>query len=272
VALDASDNIIDRFNFDYVTDLSGLGYALKVSVIESDVENYVTKIVQEKKPIGIKAHFKNGYAGGDFFDAWVEKNIDKVMCLEYDNTQSIKYIECKPVKSSKVELNEYGILEHDISLQPLSPFFEKVQNDVKITVSSIGKTYNLKYPYAYGKNSIENNAIKNNYIKDIPSIVTITGSISNTIVTLRDESETIYNEVRFVDTDLLAGEKIIINSAQKKIWFDDGLGNMVDYYYKLDGAYDSYLRAKPLATSTIGINLLPTDTGNLVGSRRQYKL
>ena len=69
--------------------------------------------------------------------------------------------------------------------------------------------------------------------------------ISNPIVTLRDaETNAIYNEVRFLGVDLLDGQRIIINSAQKKIWLDNGTGNLVDYYYKLDEAYDSFFESK----------------------------
>lgn len=271
VILNEYDVIIDRYNLDCITAITGLGYNLKVSVISGEVEDYVTKIVQQKKTIGFKVHFQ-GYSEADVFDSFIEKNINNVICLEYDNTKNVRYIAVKPIETSKTELTEYKILEDDLKFQPLTPFFEKIDNDVKITISSVGKSYNFAYPYAYGLNAIENNEIKNTYIKDIPIIVTINGSISNPIVVLRDENNDVYNEVRFLNVDLLAGQKIIINSAQKKIWFDDGTGALVDYYFKIDGAYDSYLFAKPLTTSHIGINLVSTDTGSLTGSRRQYKL
>lgn len=272
VVLNESDKIIDRFNFDFVTNISGLGYKLKVSKIETEIEDYVTKIVQEKKALGLTILHLTGYKAANFFDAWVQKNTDKVVCLEYNDTQKILYIEGKIIETSKVEKNEFGVLEQNITFQPLTPFFEKIDNDVKIQIAAVGKKYPLKYPYFYGLNSIENNIIENTYIKDIPINVVINGSITNPIIQLLDEEDNIYNEVRFLDTNLLASERIIINSAQKKILFDNGTGNLVDYYYKLDGAHDSFLRAQPLKTSKLNVNLMNGDTGSLIGSRRQYKL
>lgn len=272
VVLDKADKIVDRYDFDIVTNISGLGYKLKLSTIDTDIENYVTKIVQEKKQLSMTIIHKSGYSAANFFDTWCEKHINDVVCLNYNDTTRTLFIEGKVLETSKSEKNEYGVLEQQIIFQPLTPFFEKIDNDVKIQVAAVGKNYPFKYAYCYGLNQIENNSINNTYIKDIPVNVIIYGSISNPIVTLLDDNGVIYNEVRFLNTDLTDGQRLIINSAQKKIWFDDGTGNLVDYYYKLDGAYDSYLRAKPLMTSSLNINLTSSDTGSLVGSRRQYRL
>lgn len=272
VILDNTDKIIDRFNLDYVDGLSGLGFALKLSKIETDVEDYITKIVQTKQSLGLTVHHLKGYKAGDYLKLWLAKHIDDCLCIEYDNTQRVSYIEGVVTNCGETELNEFNLLEQKITFQPLTPFFQKVENDVKIQVSTIGKSYPYKYPYSYGVNVIQNNEIENNYIKDIPLIVTINGAIANPIIGLRDENDVLYNEVRFVDLDLQEGQKIIINSAQKKVLFDDGSGNLVDYYYKLDGAFDSYLRAKPLSVSKITVNLQSSDSGYLIGSRRQYRL
>ena len=51
VVLDKSDRIIDRYDFDVVTNISGLGYKLKLSTIDTDVENYVTKNCSREKTI-----------------------------------------------------------------------------------------------------------------------------------------------------------------------------------------------------------------------------
>ena len=272
VVLDKRDKIVDRYNIDIATNLGGLGYKLKLSTIDTDVENYVTKIVQEKKQLTMTIIHQQRYTSANYFDAWVQKNINNVMCLEYNDTTKTLYVEGKVVETGKTEINEFGVLEQQFVFQPLTPFFEKVENDVRIQVSSVGKKYSFNYPYHYGLNQIENNSINNTYIKDIPINVTIYGAISNPIVSLLDENNNIYNQVRFLNVDLQEGQSIIINSAQKKIWFDNGTGNLVDYYYKIDGAYDSYLRAKPLMTSKLNINLTSNDSGSLTGSRRQYRL
>jgi len=274
VILNESDAIVDRYNLDYVTNLSGLGYKLKVSTISTDVEDYVTKIIQEKKALTFTVTHLTGYAGGQSLVNFLQRYNDSDMCLEYNNGIEILYLECKVDDVGKTELSEYsGVLEQNISILPLTPFFEKIENDITIKRSTIGKTYPYKYKYSYGITETLDNKIENVYIKEIPLIVEIYGTISNPIVTLRDATtNVVYNEVRFLGVDLLAGQKIIINSAQKKIWFDDGTGNLVDYYYKLDEAYDSYLRATPLTTSKLTLNLGISDTGYLTGRRRQYKL
>jgi hypothetical protein len=274
VILNESDEIIDRYNLDYVTNLSGLGYKLKVSTISTDVEDYVTKIIQEKKALTFTVTHLTGYSGGQSLVNFLQQYNDSDLCLEYNNGLEVLYLECKVNDVGKTELSEFsGVLEQNISILPLTPFFEKVENATRIERSSVGKSYPFHYAYSYGLIETLDNEIENVYIKEIPLIVEIYGVISNPIVTLRNATtNVVYNEVRFLGVDLLAGQKIIINSAQKKIWFDDGTGNLVDYYYKLDEAYDSYLRASSLTTSKLTLNLGINDTGYLTGRRRQYKL
>lgn len=271
IVFNESYNIIDRYNLDLISDLGGLGYALKVSTIETDVEDYITKIIQQKKNLTFTNHAK-GYSAGMSLKSWVEKNINNTVCLEYNNTQTTLFMRGIVINCEETELNEFKRLEQKITFQPLTPFFEKVENDVYIKVASTGKSYPFKYPYSYGLNIVENNEIENTYIKEAPLIVEIFGAIQNPIITLRDENDNVYNEVRFNDVSLLEGQKIIINSLEKKIWFVNGSGEFIDYYYKVDGGFDSYLRAKPLTVSKIGINLQPTDSGYLKAKRLQYKL
>jgi len=274
VILDESDNIIDRYNLDYVTNLSGLGYKLKVSTISTDVEDYVTKIIQEKKALTFTVTHLTGYSGGRSLVNFLQQYNDSDMCLEYDNGIEVLYVECKVNDVGKTELSAFsGVLEQNISILPLTPFFEKVENTITIERSSLGKNYPFHYSYSYGLVATLDNEIENVYIREIPLVITICGTISNPIITLRDsETNTVYNEVRFLGVDLAEGQSIIINSAQKKIWYDDGSGVLIDYYYKLDEAYDSFLRASSLTTSKLTVNLAIGDTGYLTGRRRQYKL
>lgn len=265
-------NIIDRYNLDSITDISGLGYELIVSAISTDIEDYITKIIQKKKNITFTYFSDTGYSGGNSLTSWIEKNINKMVCLEYNDTQKILYMRGIIVSNNKSDLDYFKSLPQTLTFQPLTPFFEKVENEIYIRVSSTGKSYPYRYPYSYGLNIIENNEITNTYIKEAPLIVEINGVVENPIIILLDENEDIYNEVRFNDTTLLEGQKIIIDGLEKKIWFDDGSGNLVDYYYKVDGGYDSYLRAKPLTTSKISINLMASDSGFLKAKRLQYRL
>lgn len=272
IVFDKSYNIIDRFNLDAVTDISGLGYSLKVSTIQTDIEDYITKVVQQKKNISFKYYSKTGYSGGNSIVAWIEKNINNIICLEYNDTLRTLYMRGLIVDNDKSEIDFFKELPQNLTFKPLTPFFEKVENEIYIKVSSNGKSYPFSYPYSYGLNIIENNEITNTYIKESPLIVEVNGVIENPIIILLDENENIYNEIRFNDTTLLEGQKIIIDGLEKKIWFDDGSGNLIDYYYKIDGGYDSYLRAKPSTTSKISINLMASDSGFLKAKRLQYRL
>lgn len=271
IVFDKSYNIIDRYNLDLVTEISGLGYSLKVSTIQTDVEDYITKVVQQKKPISF-TYIQRGYTAGNSFTQWNEKHINDLVCLEYFDTKQVLFMRGLITDNSKTELDQFKMLPQKITFQPLTPFFEKVENDVFIKVSSEGKSYPFTYPYCYGLNIIENNVITNTYIKEAPLIVEIYGRIENPIILLVDENETIYNEIRFTDTTLLEGQRIIVDGLEKKIWFDDGSGIFEDYFYKTTGGYDTYLRAKPLTTSQISINLQSSDTGYLKAKRLQYRL
>lgn len=271
IVFDKSYNIIDRYNLDLVMEISGLGYSLKLSTIQTDVEDYITKVVQQKKPISF-TFLQKGYTAGNSFTQWNEKHINNLVCLEYSDTKQVLYMRGLITENSKSELDQFKMLPQKITFQPLTPFFEKVENEVYIKVSSKGKSYPFSYPYSYGLNIIENNVITNSYIKEAPLIVEIYGGIENPIIILVDENDTIYNEIRFDDTTLLEGQKIIIDGLEKKIWFDNGSGILEDYFYKINGGYDSYLRAKPLTTSKISINLQSSDSGYLKAKRLQYRL
>ena len=50
---DIDNSILDRFPLDVVTDLSGLGWRLKLSTLEGDVTDTITKVVQERQSVGL---------------------------------------------------------------------------------------------------------------------------------------------------------------------------------------------------------------------------
>lgn len=271
VIFDKSDQIIDRYNLDLVDSLSGLGFSLNLDTIETDIEDYVTRIRQRKQNLGLTVHHLRGYQSSTNLKKWLAIHINDCLCIEYTNSAGVLYIEGKVTNIGETDLNEFKVLEQTITFQPLTPFFEKIDNDIRIQISDKGKSYPFKYPYCYGKSVIENNEIENTYIKDIPLIITIFGSISNPKITLSDDEGT-YNLVEFENVSVGTKERLIINSAQKKIILIDAQGEEHDYYPFISSASDSYLRARALKISRVGINLMPRDSGYLIGSRRQYKL
>lgn len=276
VLLDETDAIYTRYSLNYVTDISGLGFDLNVSTIATDIKDYITKIVQTKRNISLKIINKKKYNEMknlvEWLQAYYSNNGKYTLCLEYINDAQTLYCEGIVITSNYDEVNKYKVLDNTIVFRPLTPFFKRNENQIRIQKSSEGKSYPLSYPYCYGVNITINNEIENYYLTDVPIIITINGAVTNPSVSLRNQDGVVYNQVRFDDFYLEEGEAIIINSAQKKIWFRDTNGNLTDFYSHINEAYDSYLRAAPGQVSEVVINLEASESGYLVGSWRGYTL
>jgi len=274
VTLDWNDELVDRFNLDLVSDISGIGFELSLSKVETDVEDFITKIVQKKNSFSMKV-WLGGYATYNAMKLFIAKHINDYMALEYYDNIYLMYSMGKPSKLSLSggEKDIYGHIEADLTFEPTTPFFKIVQNNILIQYSASGKTYPYTYPYTYGATEILNNEIINDYIKDIPLIITLTGSMASPKIELKDKDGIVYSTVELPALSLAEGQKLIINGATRKVLFtaDDG-ATYQDYFSYLNPVYDSFLRAKALETSKIDINLSASDTGSLTGSRRQYLL
>lgn len=273
VVFDIENKIIDRFNLDYITDIKGVGFKLKISSIEGDIEDVLTKVVQEKQEVKFKIHFVNyAYEKSAILGQWLEKYsiANSKLALEYGDGIITRYIEGKITELSKEEKDEYGRLIREATFKPLTPFFSNIENTIKIKVAAVGKSYPYTYPYSYGLNIVENDEINNTYILDVPITVKITGSITHPTILLLDEDGQEYNRVQFSEVTLSEGQYLIVNSADRKIYFFNG-DELEDYTAEPDANFDTFLRAKR-GKSTISINFEITDTGELTGSWRQYGL
>ena len=273
VVFDIENKITERFGVDLITGPSGLGFKLKLSTLEGDIVDTLTKVAQEKQSVGMTVNFfRRGYERYLILSQWLQKYsvIDSRMALEYDDGVQVRYMEGRVTNLGKTEIDEYNVLSCEATFTPLTPFFVNVENTIRIRVSAVGKSYPFRYPYSYGKNIVENNRIENSYIADIPVTVKITGVISEPTVLLLDENGNEYTRIRFPDIDLAEGQYIIINSATRKIWFFDG-SELQDYSAGTDPKYDTFLFAQR-GISTISVNLASSDSGELTGSWRQYGL
>ena len=273
VVFDIENKITERFGVDLITGPSGLGFKLKLSTLEGDIVDTLTKVAQEKQSVGMTVNFfRRGYERYLILSQWLQKYsvVDSRMALEYDDGVQVRYMEGRVTNLGKTEIDEYNVLSCEATFTPLTPFFVNVENTIRISVSSIGKSYPFRYPYSYGKNVVENNRIENSYIADIPITVKITGVISEPTVLLLDENGNEYTRIRFPEVDLAEGQYIIINSATRKIWFFDGIV-MQDYSAGTDPQHDTFLFAQR-GISTISVNLASSDSGELTGSWRQYGL
>ena len=276
VVLNDKDQIINRYDFAYVTNPTGNGFKLNISTITSDLEDIITKVVQNKEPIKFTAyHLGNAYSNADVLTNWVQaySRPEYRMALEYDDGNLVRYCEGKILSISKTEKDEYRSLPQEIEFKPATPYFFKRDNLIDIQISEEGKSYSFSYPYNYGAYVISNNEITNTYILDIPLIITITGAIDNPTIELLDENGNSYNKVKFTGFSLLDGEQLVINSAQRKIYKIDAYGVQTDYRPNVDPQYDTFLRAKS-GTSSISINIADIASGefSLTGGWRQYTL
>lgn len=274
IVLDKQDKIIDRYNLDLVTNPTGNGFKLNLSTISSDIEDIITKVVQQKSVIKftINQH-NNAYAKSNIITNWIQKysTADYKMGLEYNDGNVIKYCEGKVTSLSKTELDEFKNLAQELEFTQTTPYFIKRENTITIQVSSVGKSYPYKYSYNYGANLIENNLINNPYILDVPLIITIEGSIDNPTIELIDENQNSYNKVKFTGQSLAVGEQLVINSAQRKIYKISN-GVQTDFRPEVDPQYDTFLRAKS-GISSILINTNDVGEGfKLIGGWREYTL
>ena len=273
VVFDIENKITERFGVDLITGPSGLGFKLKLSTLEGDIVDTLTKVAQEKQSVGMTVNFfRRGYERYLILSQWLQKYsvIDSRMALEYDDGVQVRYMEGRVTNLGKTEIDEYNVLSCEATFTPLTPFFVNVENTIRIRVSAVGKSYPFRYPYSYGKNVVKNNRIENSYIADIPITVKITGVISEPTVLLLDENGNEYTRIRFPEVDLAEGQYIIINSATRKIWFFDGIV-LQDYSAGTDPQHDTFLFAQR-GISTISVNLASSDSGELTGSWRQYGL
>lgn len=275
VIMDKKDTIIDRFNLDLITNPTGNGFELELAMIQSDIEDIITKVTQIKPKITMTvSQIKDSYTQANILANWIQKysTIESRMFLEYNDTKNTRYCGGKVTKLTKTEKNEYRELAQQIEFTMTTPFFEKKENNITIETSSIGKKYPYSYPYSYGSNVVENNEIYNPYILEVPLIITVNGAISNPTIDILDEQGNRYSRVQFDGITIAKGEQLIINSAQKKIYKVLEDGTEVDYKPEVNPMYDTYLLAKR-GISSISINTNDTAEGfKLTGGWRQYTL
>lgn len=274
VILNREDKIVDRFNLDFVASPTGNGFELNLYTISSDIEDLISKVVQKKLQIKFTIYQTDyAYQRANILANWIQKySIPKYqMALEYDDRYVVKYCTGRVTTLTKTELDEFKMLAQQLIFTQTTPFFIKKENTITIQVSSSGKSYPYSYPYSYGSSVVRNNEINNQYILDVPLIITIDGAIDSPTIDLLDENGNSYNRVNF-NVSIKEGEQLIINSAQRKIYKIDESGNEIDYSNEPNPMYDKFLRATS-GKSTLSINTSEALNGfRLIGGWRQYTL
>ena len=263
-----TDVITDRINLDIVSAPSGLGFSVTATTIKTDVEEILIKAVQSLGTISLTVNFANGneYVKARALRAWIEKHINDRTAIEWQNDAGLSYADCIVTDFEFGELAQRGLATVPLKIKMLSPFFEIVENEIKIYPSTGGKIYPYTYPYTYGSGVIANNEIANNYIKEIPLIITLYGVMDNVSCGIRVKGESeLYQQVAFEGLSLQANQYIIVNAVTRKILYFNGT-ELTDGYNYLDASKDSFIYAKENAISELTANVESGKTGRLTAS------
>lgn len=278
VVVDDFDNEIEdgRFNLDYAEAPKNLGFELEFTTLESKLTTYFTSAREKKIPTTLNLNFiaPNAYAKLNAFKKFVQKNMNKRMLFEYDDTNEIKYWEGKIQKLGQEELDGWGGLVCPISFIPSTPKYVRKDNVIYISRSAEGKSYPFKYPYSYGYGDAENSAINNEYFDEIPLRVTLYGYMTNPQISLVDEATgEVYSIVRFEGLTIGEDEHLIVDAIQSKVLlYRNGEYISAYDYVSKQSNLDSFLHAKGNTVSILVISLSPLETGYLKASYRQYTL
>ena len=277
VIVDDFDKEIDRFNLDYADTPRNLGFELEFTTLESRLTTYFTSAREKKLATTLNLNFirPNAYEKANAFKRFVQKYTNKRMIFEYnDTTSEIKNWEGKIQKFQQDEKDQFGTLICPISFLPGTPKYIRKDNVITIRPATTGKSYPFKYPYSYGRSTIENNILINNYFDEIPLRITIYGAINNPQISLQDiDTGEVYSTVRFENLYIAEEEELIIDAIQSKVLIKrNGIVSSAYDYLSKDASLDSFLYAKANATSKVIISLNPSESGYLKASYRQYTL
>lgn len=277
VIVDDFDKEIDRFNLDYADTPKNLGFELEFTTLESRLTTHFTSAREKKLATTLNLNFlpPNAYEKANLFKKFIQKYTNRRMIFEYnDTTSDVKNWEGKVQKFGQDELNAYKTLVCPISFLPATPKYIRKDNTISIILSTKGKAYPFKYPYMYGKSIAENNVIDNTYFDEIPLRVTIHGEMSNPQISLQDvDTGEVYSTIRFENLFIAEGEELIVDAIQSKVLIKrNGVFVSAYDYLAKDSNLDSFLFARENTISKVVISLLPTETGYLTASYRQYTL
>jgi hypothetical protein len=287
VIVDDFDNEIPngRFELDYADTPRNLGFELEFTTLESRLTTYFTSAREKKLPVTLNLNFlrPNAYEKANAFKAFVQKHINRRMVFEYNDTTKasllnpcagIKNWEGKIQKFGQDELTNFKSLVCPISFLPATPKYIRKDNVITIRPATTGKSYPFKYPYSYGKSTVENNIFTNNYFDEIPLRVHIYGAMNNPQISLQDtDTSEVYSTVRFENLYVAEDEELIIDAIQSKVLIKrNGIITSAYDYLSKDASLDSFLYAKANTTSKVVIVLNPLESGYLKASYRQYTL
>ena len=255
-----TNGAVSRPTIDFMLYPSGLGFEQEISVVEGDTLDYVLNQTIKKKNIKLTILFKGEFAYArykDFSNRFSRYNdLEKYRIrFSFELNGVRRYVEVSIV-ALEPQGRDGRFVSANLTLQPLSPFYEDVYSSSIITDSQNGKIYPYKYPYSYGGGSFtDENVIENNFIKDIPLRITLKGPMTTPYASIsyatdNEEVGETYGSVRFeASVSLLENESIVIDAFTNRIYKESlgaaGIKIQTDLFDLVDKRYQSFLFAKP---------------------------
>ena len=255
-----SSGNVTRPSFDFISVPTGLGFSQDVSVVQGDTIDYVLDQVIKKKNIKLTVYFKGtrAYAKYKEFSVWFGKynDLNKYRIrFSYLLNSVRRYVEVCLI-DLEIKGREGNFVNADITFQALTPFYEDVYESVIITESENGKIYPYRYPYNYGGGAyIDANTINNDFIKEIPLMITLNGPMATPYVNILEMNNGVlgetYGRVQFNDTvSLKKGEQIVIDAFSNRIYkrvknSGTGVTTQEDLFDAVNKNYQAFLYAKP---------------------------
>ena len=255
-----SSGNVTRPSFDFISVPTGLGFSQDVSVVQGDTIDYVLDQVIKKKNIKLTVYFKGtrAYAKYKEFSVWFGKynDLNKYRIrFSYLLNGVRRYVEVCLI-DLEIKGREGNFVNAEITFQALTPFYEDVYESIIITESENGKIYPYRYPYNYGGGAyIDANTINNDFIKEIPLMITLNGPMATPYVNILEMNNGVlgetYGRVQFNDSvSLKKGEQIVIDAFSNRIYKrvkNSGTGVVAqeDLFDAVNKNYQAFLYAKP---------------------------
>ena len=246
--------------FDFISVPSGLGFSQDVNIVQGDTIDYVLDQVIKKKNIKLTVYFKGTRAYAKYKDlsTWFGRynDLNKYRIrFSYLLNEVRRYVEVCLI-DLEIKGRDGNFVSAELTLQPLSPFYEDVYTSIIVTDSENGKIYPYRYPYNYGGGAyVDANTINNDFIKEIPLMITLNGPMATPYVNILEIVDGVlgetYGRVQFNDSvSLKKGEQIVIDAFSNRIYklsknSGTGVTTQEDLFDAVNKNYQAFLYAKP---------------------------
>lgn len=267
---------LNEFNA-LATEPSGLGNNFAISYKETAEKKYLTNIKPDFEPIKMKIYFNtdgtDGYMNYKKLMAFLGYCGGGAFYFEYNDGITKKVCDVVLTTAPKSEISADGIFAEDFVFDRLDYWYEEIEQIFALkAVNNTAVAYPLSFPLRFnGKVFTNKFTTINEFYKDAPVIVRITGKILNNIIIYVKSISTgiVVGEVA-LSCNSIVGTTIIIDAANKKISVDSG-ETITNGYGLTDKTKQSFLYL-PHGEYEIGSNIRQDDAGEIALSIKRYLL